>query len=139
MKSLKILLFSMSILSTIAPRNAFSECIEGKIKYILYNKEIISKENYCFELDLDMLFSSDPCADNKVCISKDLDPIEFKISEKNFETGSPGFKICEKYNGTPQIIEFWTGKKWQPSSRCIFSDGSFIDTSSLAEKTKFLD
>ena len=139
MISLKIFVFTISILSLTTSSNAYSECIDGKIKHIFYNKEIISNENYCFELESDMLFSSDPCADGKICISKNFDPIEFKISEKNFETGSPGFKICEKYNGTPQIIEFWTGKKWQPSSRCIFSDGSFIDTSSLAEKTKFLD
>ena len=139
MMSLKISMITLSILSTISPGNAFSECIDGKIKHIFHNKEIITNENYCYDLESDMLYSSDPCADGKICISKDLEPIDFKTSELNFEIGSPGFKICEKYNGTPQIIEFWAETKWKPSSRCIFSDKSFIDNSSLAQKTNSLD
>ena len=139
MMSLKIALNIVSILSAMTSAYASSECVEGKTRHILYNKEVITNENYCYDLESGMLFSSDPCASDKVCMSKDLDSIDFKLSSTNFEIGSPGFKICDKYNGKPQIMDFWADNQWRPSSHCIFTEGSFIDNSALSEKANFSD
>lgn len=135
----KFLFISVSILSVIYSGVVFSECIEGKIKHTFQNQEVISNENYCYDLDSVMLLSSDPCPDDKTCKNKDLLSIDIKPSERSTEMGSLGFKICDKYEGTPQIIEFWAANKWHSASRCIFNDGSFIDNSSLAQKVNYLD
>ena len=139
MISLKISLFTLFIMSVITSASASSDCVEGKTKHIFHNKEVITNENYCYDLESSMLYSTDPCAGEKICTSKNLNPIDFKLSEIDFETGSPGFKVCDKYSGTPQIIDFWAENQWRQSSRCIFSDGSFIDNSSLTQKVNFLD
>ena len=139
MKSIKPTHLALFLLSIIFVGNANSKCIEGKIKHTFQNKIILSNENYCYELESSMLFSSDPCPEEKICQNKELKPIEIKMSEVSNESGSLGFKICEKYNGIPQIIEFWATDEWHSTSRCIFSDGSFIDNSSLAQKVEYLD
>lgn len=131
-------ILAVSILSVIASQSAFSECIEGKIKHTFQNKEVITNENYCYELDSVTLMSSNPCADGKICQNRELEPVTLKMDDSS-ETGSLGFKVCDKYNGTPQIMEFWAANEWHSSSRCIFSDGSFIDNSTIAQKVKYLD
>lgn len=135
----RITILTISFLSTTYAGSAFSECIDGKIKYTHQNKEVISNESYCYDMDSQMLLSSNPCREDKVCQNKDLGSIGIKMSETASETGSLGFKICEKYHGTPQIIEYWAADKWYPTSRCIFSDGSFIDNATLAQKVNYLD
>lgn len=139
MKFKKYTILTISILSAICSNTALSECIEGKIKHTFQNKEVITNENYCYELDSVMLMSSDPCADGKVCQNRELESINLKLDESTSDMGSLGFKICEKYNGTPQIMEFWAANEWHSSSRCIFSDKSFIDNSSIAQKVKHLE
>ena len=139
MKSLNLNYLILFFLSNFFVGIANSECIEGKIKHTLKNKVILSNENYCYELESSTLLSSDPCPDEKICQNRELIPIKIKMSEVSNESGSPGFKICEKYNGIPQIIEFWATDEWHSTSRCIFSDGSFIDNSSLAQKVEYLD
>lgn len=127
------------ILSGIVSFSLYADCIEGKIKYLYKSKEVIEIESYCYESQIKLLLSSKKCAHNKVCKNKNLGSIEVKMSEISGETGSLGFKICEKFNGTPQIIEYWGDNKWNPNSRCLFSDGSFIDNASLAQKVKYVD
>jgi len=139
MKFKKFTIISISLLSAIGSELAFSECIEGKIKHTFQNKEVISNENYCYELDSVMLMSSDPCADGKICQNRELGTIELKMDDSASEMGSLGFKVCEKYKGIPQIIEFWAANEWHSSSRCIFDDKSFIDNSTLSQKVKYLD
>ncbi len=114
-------------------------CIEGKIKYQHHGKEVINNEGYCYDNSIKFLISSKACEKNKVCQNKNLGTIELKMSEIAGETGSLGFKICEKFHGSPQIIEYWADNKWNPNSRCLFSDGSFIDNASLAQKVKYVD
>lgn len=139
MKFKNFTILTVSLLSAIYSDIALSECIEGKIKHIFQNKEVITNENYCYELDSVMLMSSDSCADGKVCQNRELEEIKVKMDDSSGETGSLGFKICEKYKGTPQIMEFWAANEWHSSSRCIFDDKSFIDNSTLAQKVKYLE
>lgn len=131
--------FTVLFLSVINSASAFSKCIDGKIKHTFQNKEVISNESYCYELDSNTLISSNPCSGNNICQSKNLETIDLKMNEMASETGSLGFKICEKYHGTPQIMEFWAEDKWHSTSRCIFSDASFIDNATIAQKINYLD
>lgn len=132
-------LLSVFILSAILEAHAFAECVDGKIKFIQDKKEVITNESYCYDIASKMLMSSKACAGNKVCQNKNLGTIEVKMSEMASATGSIGFKICEKYHGTPQIMEYWAQNKWNSTSRCIFNDGSFIDNATIAQKVKYVD
>lgn len=138
MKTEKIKLLSVLVVSAIGS-GAFSECIDGKTRHINQGKEVIANESYCYDSASRLFISSKPCAGNKVCQSKNLGTIEIKMSEMASSTGSLGFKICEKYHGTPQIMEYWADSKWNSTSRCIFSDGSFIDNATIAQKVKYVD
>lgn len=117
----------------------FSECIDGKIKYIADKKEVIVNESYCYELSSKLFISSKACHGNKVCQSKNLGTIEIKMSEMTAATGPLGFKICEKFHGKPQQIEYLAQDKWTSVGRCLFSDGSFIDNATLAQKVNYVD
>lgn len=130
---------SIPLLSTIFSLPLSAGCLDGKIRYQHHGKEVVVNESYCYEQSLKLLTSNKSCGVNKVCQYKNLGTIELKMSEIAGETGSLGFKICEKYRGTPQVIEFLLDNKWVSSSRCLFSDGSFIDNASLAQKVKYVD
>lgn len=117
----------------------YATCIEGKIKFQHKGKEVINNESYCYDNSIKLLISSKPCGNKKICQSKNLGTIDLKMSEIAGETGSLGFKICEKFHGSPQIVEYWADNKWNPNSRCLFEDGSFIDNASLAQKVKYVD
>ena len=138
MKQKSCLKFTILFLSVFASIVAHSECIDGKIKYQERGIEVIHAESYCFDSDLKIFMSSKSCP-NKECQSKNLRTIDLKISDVAGDRGSLGFKICEKFHGTPQIMEYWKGDEWSSTSRCSFSDGSFIDTASLAQKVKYKD
>lgn len=139
MMTFKFSLFILPLLLIIYSDNLYSECVEGKIKHIFKNEEIITNENYCYELNPMILLSTKSCTGVENCKNISLGQIELRVSERSLEIGSLGFKICDKFGGKPQIMEFWALAEWHSASRCIFDDGSFIDISTLAQKVKFLD
>jgi hypothetical protein len=101
---------------------------KGKIKYTFEKKSQEESTAYCFDKERDMLYSF-YCFQNKDCQAK-----KFRKNDYSFdsESGSPGFKLCQWfYLGIPQLIEYWDGKHWVSSSRCIFPDKSFIDIATL--------
>jgi hypothetical protein len=116
-----------------------SGCIEGKIKYLDGAKEIILKENYCFDSLLRTISSFKKCSNTKECTSNLAGPFLVKVKDIEGKNGSPGFKICAKLNGIPQFLEFWDNENWIKSSRCIFNDGSFVDIGSLTLKVKYVE
>ena len=116
-----------------------SGCIEGKIKYLDGAKEVLLKEKYCYDSYLRSISSFKKCPDNKECTINLPGPYLMKQSEFLTDKGSTGFKICQKLNGIPQLIEFWDKQSWIKSSRCIFNDGSFVDIASLTLKVKYVE
>lgn len=114
-------------------------CIDGKIRYIDGKEEKVVKESYCYDTILRKIYSSGRCKPNTKCMADFDKPIMMKVSEVSGETGSPGFKICEKVGGVPQIMEFWEGNQWVKTARCIFKDGSYIDNGTLATKVNYSD
>ena len=139
MKNAALKFFNGFILSAIVSSVLYAECIDGKLKYVEHGKEVIVNESYCFDLASKLFISSKPCAKNKTCQSKNLGTVEIKMSEMAGATGSLGAKICEKYNGTSQSLEYLAQDKWISTSRCLFVDGSFIDNASVAQKIRYVD
>lgn len=116
-----------------------SGCIDGKIKYLDRDKEILLNERYCYDSLLHSISSLRKCADNKECLVNMPGPYSMKLKDVQVEKGSVGFKVCEKLNGIPQFIEFWDGEVWIKTSRCIFNDGSYMDIPALTLKVKYVD
>jgi len=106
--------------------------LKGQIRYLQNQKQITEKSSYCYDSKEKTILSFS-------CQHKKCNAMEFKIVYRKYEnddTGSPGFKICQRhYHAMPQIIEFWDEKKWVKTSRCIFPDGSFIDTGRLMQNS----
>lgn len=114
-------------------------CIDGQIRFIEGKSEKIIKEKYCYDALLRKIYSSGQCRPNTKCMADFDRPIVLKLADVSGETGSPGFKICEKINGVPQIMEFWDGDRWIKTARCVFKDGSYTDTGSLSSKVEYSD
>lgn len=136
MKVKKLIVLLLSIIIIIP---LYANCVEGQIKFQYKGKEVINNESYCYDNSIKLLFSSKACSNKKICQNKNLGTLDLKLSEIAGETGSLGFKICENFQGTPQIVDYWGDNKWNPNSRCLFDDGSFIDNASLAQKVKYVD
>ncbi|MFA6238407.1 MAG: hypothetical protein WC635_13825 [Bacteriovorax sp.] len=111
---------------------AFPSCIEGKIKIIDGKKETLTEDRYCFDELLRSISSTKKCPDDKECFINLPGPhlLKGKEAKKN---------ICLMLNGVSQDIEFWDKEKWVKTSRCLFSDGSYIDNESLKLKVKLVE
>lgn len=114
-------------------------CISGKLRFLEGKTEKIVNETYCYDSLLRKIYSSGRCKPNTKCMADFDKPIMMKMDELSGERGSPGFKICEKVQGVPQIIDYWDGDHWIKTARCIFKDGSYIDNGSLATKVTYAD
>lgn len=139
MKSFSFVLCASFLFSFTAFAGKDIDCINGKIRYIEGKNEKVIEENYCYDSLLRKIYSSGRCKPNTKCMADFDQPIPMKMSEVTGEKGSPGFKICEKVGGVPQIIDYWEGNKWVKTARCVFRDGSYIDNGSLATKVVYTD
>jgi hypothetical protein len=114
---------------------ALSDCFEnniGKIKFLDDKKIVVEKIAYCFDSESKLFISPKSSFPTK-------NPIKLKFSEVHSELGSLGFNICHKVEGIPQFIDYWDGKNWISTSRCMFSDKSFVDIATLATKVEYVD
>ncbi len=107
-------------------------CIKGKIRFVEGKKEIIQNEDYCYESLPRKIYSSGKCKESFKCFAQMTKPIHLKKMDVAGQVGSPGFKICEKIGGVPQIMEFWDEEEWIKTSRCLFKDSSYVDIGTIA-------
>ncbi len=105
-------------------------CITGKISQTTFGKTNAEKSTYCFNKNKTTLAS-------KSCLNQTCKAYQStgKVSYKELysEYGKPGFVLCRKLKGEPQIIYFYVDNKPYKLDRCTFSDGGFIDTGLLLE------
>lgn len=47
------------------------------------------------------------------------------------ESANPGWIFCDTLKGNAEFVEIKIGKEWFELDRCVFPDGSYIDTASL--------
>jgi len=115
-------------------------CIDGKIRFNDGKIEKVVTESYCYDSILRKIYSIGRCKPNAKCMADTEQVIVLKKSEILADPKvAPGFKICEKFQGQAQVIEFWDGSKWFKAARCLFGDASYIDILTLAKKVKFSD
>lgn len=50
-----------------------------------------------------------------------------------FGSVNPGFVFCRKLGGFPELVDIEVRGKWYELDRCLFEDGTFIDTGALYE------
>lgn len=105
-------------------------CIKGKIKKLLRGKESVENASYCTNNEGTILVS-EACY-RKNCLSS-LPAVDFDITkDMEIGIGSPGFALCRKMKGSPEIITFKHGEKWLSLDRCIFEPASyFVDAGHL--------
>lgn len=132
-----LLIFLLAIFSV--GLMAKEKCSEGTIQYIYKKKKIEKKLSFCFDEDKrDKYIYSKNCKGLKC--KQLLIPEKRPVNIKQYKSsiGSPGFKVCRELGGSPQIIKYSFGKKWNQSSRCIFDDSTFASNNLLLKLWKGL-
>lgn len=106
------------------------QCEKGQIRSVTSGKVTVTDFKYCYDkATKSQLFS--PNCRSKKCVAFDY-PEELRFKEFIGPTGSPGFKVCRKVGGIPQIVEFSVSGKWYKLDQCVFQDGSFVNSDYLA-------
>lgn len=104
------------------------KCVSEKISFLEFDQEKIEKSSYCFNKLKTILLS-------KNCLKKRCRAFEedrrFKIDDLISPFGKPSFKLCRELKGNPQLLEFYVENKPYKLDRCLFIDGSFVDTDFL--------
>jgi hypothetical protein len=90
--------------------------------------KVISSQNYCYNKDRTELYSKD-CQNHK-CAAFNVD-IKVTSSGIMDENSNPGFNLCRQLGGKPELLEFEASKEWFSLDRCLFKDGSYVNTSEL--------
>ncbi len=104
-------------------------CQKGSFR-MPYNAEtkVVEAQTYCFNEDRTELYSKD-CQDRK-CTAFNVD-IEVKTADILDQKSNPGFNLCRKLGGKPELLEFEASKEWFALDRCVFKDGSYVSTGEL--------
>ncbi len=137
---MKVLFFVLCFsLSAVALAGKDFNCFEGKIKIIdgKANKELV--DSYCYDSILRKIFSSGVCKKNLKCMASIEKPLEVKMAEVDGPLNMLAEKVCKKFSGVDQKIEYWDGDHWIATNRCVFKDGSYIDSPTLVTKIKVTD
>lgn len=104
------------------------KCTEGKIEQISFGKTITETSSYCYNPSKTNLLSLH-CY--KTHCEQKLSDKKYKIDELLSTIGNPGFNLCRKLNGNPEIITFFVAKTAYKLDRCIFSKENYVDTDYL--------
>ena len=121
-----IISFAVLLLSLTA--NA-KDCFLGKLRYLKRGKRVVENSTYCF---LKSIKRKTPYIVSQKCYLKKCEiikngphPVVVTNSASNY--GTPGFKLCEKLQGSPQLFEYKTKNKWFETGRCIFGHDSYVE------------
>ncbi|KHD88643.1 MAG: hypothetical protein OM95_07505 [Bdellovibrio sp. ArHS] len=123
LSSLLFLLFSFSF------AQSDLHCASGSFRFLTNGVTSTSKSFYCYNSDKTQLYSKE-CKNQKCPLAFDSKKY-FNFSDLHDENSNPGFNLCRKLDGKPEILEFQADKEWFKLDRCNFKDGSFVSTSEL--------
>lgn len=115
------------------PFSFAQDCRKVDIKYTNKAKTVKEKLFACFVKDKrnPYLVSKD-CLDDKCSYLQHPERNPINLRDTMSEFGSPGFKICHKLGGQPQIFEYEDKERgWLNADRCIFKEGTFVQTNRL--------
>ncbi|MNL16202.1 hypothetical protein D3C87_1372320 [compost metagenome] len=121
----------MALMSVAPSCFAKLSCSKGQIRILSNAEWKHSPAEYCYNSDF-TVFVSPSCnsSSKKKCLAF-THQRKFEVSELSSFIGTPGFRLCRLMNGAPDILDFEVNKKWHTLDRCVFTDGSFVDTGSL--------
>jgi hypothetical protein len=106
----------------------------GQLRFIDQGLQSTKVADFCFSEDRSYFLSSS-CQRNQDCLALSTDLSEIKKPALAGKVGSPGFKLCRRAGGTPELLEFYDGKKWWSMDRCLFTeDSSYVDTGILLRR-----
>ncbi len=96
-------------------------CGKFRTRFVLNKKTVTSFEKLCFENDRPSSENCIPLLNPKCAFSK-LKP-ELSIKQFIGPVGSPGFGLCHRLGGSPQIYEVEIKKgEWKNFDRCFTPD-----------------
>lgn len=108
--------------------SAFSkvQCFEkGKIRYPKNKKMITMEKSFCIN-HFEQRVLSYNCIVNKDCLALKSYRGKSGLMLTHGNIGTPSDRKCEALKGSPQLIEYFDGKKWEHDNLCFFDDDSFI-------------
>lgn len=131
------LAFSLWLLIGQANAQTLATCREAEIKIIYDKRPILSKEMMCEKkLSNNLTYYMSPRCEKGDCAVLKRKKSNLIIPNYIGNIGSPGFKLCEKLGGVPQIFEFkMDGRDWESTERCLFGE-DFIEISFLTQTWK---
>ena len=103
-------------------------CVSGNLRQVEFGKIKTESAEYCFNKDQTILIS-------KNCQSMTCEAFKgnrkYRIDELLSQMGKPAFKLCRNLGGQPELVEFSVSNRFYKLDRCLFRDGSFVDTDYL--------
>ncbi|WP_413578132.1 hypothetical protein ACLVWU_06275 [Bdellovibrio sp. HCB290] len=90
--------------------------------------KVVKAQTYCFNEDRTELYSKD-CQSRK-CSAFNLE-IQVKMADLLNESSNPGFNLCRKLGGKPELLQFEASAEWFALDRFNFKDGAFVSTGEL--------
>lgn len=109
-----------------------ADCFRGRIKTQILKEEKVVEDSYCTNEDGTELLSQN-CRGKKPCLAMKASDVTREDLYLN-PVGTASFALCEKLKGEGQIIQIsLKDKSWASLDRCLFPDGSYMDTGSLLE------
>lgn len=103
-------------------------CIEGSITEVREVRPASQLTEYCHNAAATVLLSKK--CEKKSC-SAFKSTLRFSMEELNAEVSKPGFDLCRKLGGKPELIVFRAKGKAYPLDRCVFESDTFVDTGTL--------
>ncbi len=121
---MSILLTSVLLLvfSTAAFGSEKLKCHKGELRTREFGEVKILRSQFCTD-KIGTILISEPFH-KEVALGKIIPPSQ---------SVNPGWVFCESLKGSPEMVDILIGKTWYELDRCLFKDGSYIDTGSLFE------
>lgn len=117
---MRIRFFILALLISFTAAAEELNCGPGELRTRDLGKVKVVKSNFCTDKRGTILISKDF---NKAVATGKVMP--------RTESANPGWIFCDTLKGTAEFVEIKIGKEWFELDRCIFPDGSYIDTASL--------
>lgn len=122
------LLILWLLLPTICLADNDMTCTRSSFRSVTGGKTSITAHTFCYDKTKTKLSSKD-CR-RQQCQAFKLKK-KFEFQELYQGIGNPGFALCRKLEGHPEILEFQVKKEWYKLDRCLFKESSFVNTDQL--------
>jgi hypothetical protein len=132
---MKSIIMGLCFLTSFALTAQTPDCGVKTTSYFYDRKEVLSKEEVCIHKNK---ANSRECINpySERCFVKIEKDVGYKLRDLMTSTSSPGFNLCHKINGLPQLyaVEIRDGV-WREYERCLSQDKKqFVDIADLMDR-----